>query len=127
LWLAGFFAITGAPPFGTFVGELAILRAAFQRRAYLPAALYLLLLSVIFIGMAAVLLRMIQGAREEAPAPGAAAAGAAAPAAVSLVPRESAAFLAAPLAFLAAAVVLGLGAPRFLHDLLREALRGWGG
>ena len=74
LWLAGFFAITGAPPFGTFVGELAILRAAFQRRAYLPAALYLLLLSVIFIGMAAVLLRMVQGAREEAPAAGAAAA-----------------------------------------------------
>jgi len=39
----------------------------------------------------------------------------------------SPALLAAPLAFLAAAVVLGLGAPRFLHELLREALRGWGG
>ena len=132
LWLAGFFAITGAPPFGTFVGELAILRAAFQRRAYLPAALYLLLLSVIFIGMAAVLLRMIQGGREEAPAAGGAAPAAAIPAGTtaavaSRARGESAAFLAAPLAFLAAAVILGLGAPRFLNDLLREALRGWGG
>jgi hydrogenase-4 component F len=129
LWLAGFFAITGAPPFGTFVGELAILRAAFQRRAWLPASLFLLLLAVIFIGMASVFLRMAQGPREPAggleptvgPKPGNTPAHASAPAA------ERPAFLAAPLAFLAAAAVLGLGAPRFLRELLGEALRGWGG
>ncbi len=132
LWLAGFFAITGAPPFGTFVGELAILRAAFERRAYLPASLFLLLLAFIFVGMAAVFLRMLQGPGESRPhgrAESPLAKGAAMPTtAARLGPRrESAAFLAAPLAFLAAAAMLGLAVPRFVHELLREALRGWGG
>jgi hydrogenase-4 component F len=50
LWLAGAFAITGAPPFGLFMSEFAIMRAglkpAFSWAVYVMAAL----LIVSFIG-----------------------------------------------------------------------------
>ncbi len=60
LWLAGFFSITGTPPFGTFFSELMIFRAAYHHH---PAAsvLYLFFLTFIFIGMAAAFLRMSLG------------------------------------------------------------------
>ena len=43
LFLAGFIAITGSPPFGPFVSEFTILRGAFEAHRIVPAALYLLL------------------------------------------------------------------------------------
>jgi hydrogenase-4 component F len=65
LFLAGFFAITGSPPFGPFISELAILTAAMDGRRYLIAALYLLLLAVIFIGMGSTVLAVVQGVPPE--------------------------------------------------------------
>ncbi len=50
LWLAGAVAITGAPPFGLFASELAILRAGFQTSGVWAALVMLVLLIVIFIG-----------------------------------------------------------------------------
>jgi len=61
LFLAGFFAITGSPPFGPFVSELAILVAAIDGRLYIVAALYLILLAIIFIGMGSTVLAVVQG------------------------------------------------------------------
>jgi hydrogenase-4 component F len=49
LWLAGAVAITGAPPFGLFLSELAILRAGFISNVW-AAATILVLLVVIFAG-----------------------------------------------------------------------------
>ena len=61
LWVAGFLAITGSPPFGPFLSELIILRSAIEQGQPIVAAAYLLLLSIIFIGMATIVLRMYQG------------------------------------------------------------------
>ena len=61
LLLAGFFAITGSPPFGLFLSELAIVRAAFHAEQYWAAGLFLGLLATVFIGMGAVVFRVVQG------------------------------------------------------------------
>ena len=61
LWLVGLFAITGAPPFVTFVSELMIARTALSSGRWMVSALFLVLLAVVFIGMAAIFLRMTLG------------------------------------------------------------------
>jgi hydrogenase-4 component F len=61
LLLAGFFAITGSPPFGLFLSELSIVRAALGAGRYGIAALLLALLATVFIGMGAVVIRVVQG------------------------------------------------------------------
>jgi hydrogenase-4 component F len=61
LFLAGFFAITGSPPFGPFLSELTILNGAFAEGQFLVGGLYLLLLGVVFIGMGATVLHVVQG------------------------------------------------------------------
>lgn len=61
LWLAGFLAITGSPPFGMFLSEFTILKAALDGGHTVTAVIYLSLLAVIFIGMAQIFLRMSQG------------------------------------------------------------------
>jgi hydrogenase-4 component F len=61
LWLAGFFAISGSPPFGMFVSELMILRGCIDGRHFIVAALYLAFLLTIFVGMSMVVLRMAHG------------------------------------------------------------------
>jgi hydrogenase-4 component F len=61
LWLAGFFALTGTPPFGVFVSEFTIVRAAVEEDRFVVVAAVLLLLAIIFAGMANIMLPMIQG------------------------------------------------------------------
>jgi hydrogenase-4 component F len=65
LWVAGFLAITGTPPFGIFISEFTILKGALDGGQYYIAAAYLALLAIIFIGMASVVLRMAQGQPHE--------------------------------------------------------------
>jgi hydrogenase-4 component F len=66
LWIAGFFAILGAPPFGAFTSELAILRAAVSSGSWLVVVLYSILLAAVFAGMIGVLVRMAQGGKPSA-------------------------------------------------------------
>ncbi len=61
LWVAGFLAITGSPPFGTFLSEFAILRASVVQGHVFIMVVYLILLALAFIGMAGAFLRMAQG------------------------------------------------------------------
>ncbi|MGE5707243.1 MAG: proton-conducting transporter membrane subunit [Bacteroidota bacterium] len=61
LWVAGFFAISGFPPFGTFLSEFSILKGALEGGFRLEAVLFLLFLALIFIGMATGFLRIAQG------------------------------------------------------------------
>ena len=61
LFLAGFLAITGSPPFGPFVSEFTIVNAAVGSGQYLAGGLFLLLLGVVFIGMGATVLAVVQG------------------------------------------------------------------
>jgi hydrogenase-4 component F len=67
LFLVGFLAVTGSPPFGTFVSELTILGAAMNGHRFIVAALYLFLLAVVFIGMGATVLAVVQGTPPEDP------------------------------------------------------------
>src|SRR5579884_2853471 len=50
LWLAGAAAITGAPPFGLFLSELAVLRAGLQHAFVWAVYLMAALLIVVFVG-----------------------------------------------------------------------------
>lgn len=61
LWFVGLFAITGSPPFGTFVSEFLILRGAFAQGQILVGVLYVALLAIVFIGMINIALHMLQG------------------------------------------------------------------
>ena len=68
LWVMGFLAITGFPPFGGFLSELIILKSALDQGQFGIAAVYLLILCIIFVGMATVVLRMAQGEPRGLPA-----------------------------------------------------------
>jgi hydrogenase-4 component F len=61
LFLAGWLAITGSPPFGPFLSEFTIVNAAFGTGQYLTAGLFLALLAAIFIGMGTTVLAVVQG------------------------------------------------------------------
>ena len=61
LFLAGFLAITGSPPFGPFVSEFTILSAAMADKQYVAAGLFLLLLMIVFMGMGVTVLAVVQG------------------------------------------------------------------
>ena len=62
LFLAGFIAITGSPPFSPFISEFTIVSSAFIDGRYLVGGLFLLFLVIIFIGMALTVLPMVMGA-----------------------------------------------------------------
>ena len=62
LWFGGFLAITGSPPFGTFVSEFCILQEAVRQERFLTAGLYLFFLLLVFIGMTTTFSKMTFGA-----------------------------------------------------------------
>ncbi len=109
LFLLGFIAITGSPPFGPFVSEFTILEAAVGSGRYAVAAMFLGFLLVIFVGMSATVLKVVQGA----------------PPASLVKPHRPETFLtlAPPVIFLACSLLLGLYLPPPLEALLREAAR----
>jgi hydrogenase-4 component F len=107
LFLAGFLAITGAPPFGPFVSEFTIVSAAMGRGHYIAGGLFLLLLGVVFIGMGATVLAVVQGnPPEQEEADGF---------------HDSAGTGAPIVVFMALVLLLGLYIPPPLESLLRAA------
>jgi hydrogenase-4 component F len=107
LLLAGFFAITGSPPFGPFLSELTILRSAVTAGRFWTAGLFLLMLVVVFLGMGATVLRVVLGEPSEQ--------------ARRRPHREGLATTAPIVGFLALVLLLGLYLPEPLQVLLREA------
>ena len=61
LWMGGFLAIVGSPPFGTFISEFTILKTALDQGHWTVAALYLIFLALVFVGMAGIVIRMSLG------------------------------------------------------------------
>jgi hydrogenase-4 component F len=113
LWLMGFLAITGTPPFGPFLSEFTILKAAVDGGNGIAAIAYLFLLAVIFIGMMTTALRMAQGLP-----PGNE---------VDLPRREYPISLVSPLALGLLVFTLGVYIPPPLKTALQEAARVVGG
>jgi len=107
LWVAGFLAIAGSPPFGLFVSELVILKGALQQGQTAVAIGYLLLLGVAFAAMARIVLRMAYGS----------------PAGIAVDPERSRGAWAVvpPMALGAVVLALGLCLPDWLQSALTEA------
>ena len=110
LFLAGFFAITGSPPFSPFLSEFGIISGTFGGGHPLVAALMLLFLAIIFMGMASTILPMMMGS----------------------APRESGTVVgyrdrfftvAPPLALMVVILVLGIWLPEPLRRLLADGAR----
>ncbi|MCE9525190.1 MAG: hypothetical protein K8R36_03955 [Planctomycetales bacterium] len=59
--MAGFFAITAAPPFACFVSEFQIIAATFDSGHYLAGGLFVACLLLVFIGMGAQLMHVCFG------------------------------------------------------------------
>lgn len=107
LFLAGFLAITGSPPFAPFVSEFTIVNAAVDSGQFLAAGLFLLLLAVVFIGMGATVLAVVQGEPPERK---------------QLNGFHDSVSTGVPiLLFMALVLLLGLYVPPPLEALLREA------
>jgi hydrogenase-4 component F len=107
LFLLGFFAITGSPPFGPFVSEFLIVSRAFAADRFLVGAGVLLLLLIVFTGMGRTVLTMVQGA----PSPEA-----------TRTSYRDGLLTGLPVAVsLALVLLLGLHIPAPLEALLRDA------
>jgi hydrogenase-4 component F len=121
-FLVGFLAITGSPPFGPFVSMLSILGGAFDAGRYLPAALFLVFLLVVFVGMGKTVLQVVQG-RAPLEQSTTTAVGAATAVAAPAAPRYRDELLTClPLfGLLAVVLLLGIWIPEGLDELLREA------
>ncbi|HVP67560.1 MAG TPA: proton-conducting transporter membrane subunit [Anaeromyxobacteraceae bacterium] len=113
LFLAGFLAVTGTPPFSPFWSEFLILNGALGKGRYVVGGLFLLFLAVVFIGMGATVLRVVQGDDRGAPdRPDF---------------RDSWLTAGPPLALLASVLALGLWLPGPLSALFRSAAALVGG
>ena len=113
LWLAGFLALTGTPPFGVFLSKFIILKTALEQGRYLLAALFLGVLAVIFIGLAKIFIPMAQGDPPENLGDG---------------PRKESPFAVLPsLIFLAIVLLLGIYIAPPLSDALAQAASMLGG
>jgi len=111
LLVLGLFAVTGSPPFGLFLSEFTILRAAFGAGHPWIAVLMLLFLAIIFVGMAVMILGMALG--EPEPRAGHA--------------PESWWLLAGPVGLAAAVLLLGVYIPGPLQHALTIAATALGG
>ena len=117
LWIAGFLAITGSPPFGVFLSEFTILKAALDQGHAGIAAAYLGLLVLIFVGMATIVLNMSQGERSSSGE---------GPAGESFL-SESPSMIIPPLLLGGMALGLGVYIPPILSEVLDDAVRALGG
>ena len=108
LFLAGFMAIIGSPPFGPFISEFSILNAGFAAGHAVACGLFLVLLLIIFIGMGATVLKVVQ--RRD-------------PASVSQpVFKEGLLAVAPPIVLLGLVLLLGVHIPDALNTLLQDAV-----
>lgn len=109
LFLFGFIAITGSPPFGPFVSEFTIVTSAFTSGRFVTAGLFLLFLLVVFVGMGATVLAAVQGR----------------PPLRARMTRYRDGLMTgtATAAFMGLSLLLGLWIPSPLRDLLDQAVR----
>jgi len=108
LFLAGFFAITGSPPFGLFISEFTILRAAIAGGHVGVAITFLTLLFIIFVGMSATVLSIVQGEPSQK--------------ALSSKHKEGFTTVAPIMAFLGLVLILGVYVPPSLSAALSKAV-----
>ena len=109
--LAGLFAVTGSPPFGLFISEFTILGAAFHSSLAWLAIVMLVLMAIVFVGMARMILGVVYGAPD-----------AGAPALAETFP-----LVAGPWALGGLVLMLGVYIPPALQGVLARAAAALGG
>ena len=114
LLIVGLFAVTGSPPFGMFFSEFTILTGAIGERYHWVAAATVVLLAVIFVGIAQMILHMVYGA----PAPHSASKSPA---------GERSWLIVAPAALAVLVLLFGLYLPAQLKDAMATAAATLGG
>jgi hydrogenase-4 component F len=108
LFVAGFLAITGSPPFGPFISELTIFGASMNAHRYWVAAAYLVLLAIIFIAMGSTVFAVALGEPPEESEP---------------VTTAESLFVTVPIvACLAIVLMMGIWIPTPVTTLLNEAV-----
>lgn len=108
LFLVGFLAITGSPPFGPFISEFSILTGAFGTGRFVTAGLFLFLLLVVFMGMGVTVLRVIQGRM---------------PAEAAKTPyRDGLLTVGPPILLMGLVLLLGLYIPPPLNTMIQNAV-----
>lgn len=108
-WITGFLAITGSPPFGTFLSEFTILKTALGQGRWFVSAAYLLFLTMAFVGMLKPFLQMTFGTSGRPRT------------------REPISCYMPQIALLMLSLYLGLHIPDYLMELLRDAAVTLGG
>jgi len=106
--LAGFLAVSGVPPFGTFLSELIILYAALIGHHYVVVFFYCLFLALIFIGIADIILKMLQGRPVHE--------------SVSQGPKESWSMVMPILFLIVVVFILGFYIPPILNNVLQQGV-----
>ncbi|HEX6559052.1 MAG TPA: proton-conducting transporter membrane subunit, partial [Longimicrobiales bacterium] len=109
-WICGLLAISGIPPFGTFISEFLIVRGLFDDGRNWVAAAVLLLLTLVFAAMSSIMLRMTFG-----------------PVRDRRTVRSSLWQWAGTGGLLAIVVLLGVQPPRGLLELMSSAAGLFGG
>ena len=113
LWVAGFLAITGVPPFGMFLSEFTIAKGILDGNHYEIAIAFLILLALIFVGMSSAVLKMAQGKISDLP---------------STPPRrETLLAIGPPMVLGLLILVLGLYVPPILSRALHDVAQTLGG
>ncbi len=112
LWLAGFLSITGSPPFGTFISEFTIFKAAIEQGHFWIAIGFIGILATIFVVMASIVLKMCFSTPRPID---------------QGTDHESWTMILPPLFLGILSLILGLYLPPFLKDLLNEAAHLLGG
>ncbi len=123
VWIVGLLAISGSPPFGSFLSEFTILKGILDAGRPWVGVLYLASLSVIFVGMSAIVVPMVYGEPSHTSGPAAGGADSAIEQAESPVSRRAEPFwsLAPPFILALVALLLGLYVPPQLSALLQSA------
>jgi hydrogenase-4 component F len=111
LLLAGLFAVTGSPPFGPFVSEFTILGAAIGQGHPWVAAITVVLLATIFVGMARPILDVLYGE----------------PRGLATDHRAGGLRLSGPVVLVLLLLLLGVYLPLQLRDVLARATASLGG
>ena len=114
LWIAGFLAICGVPPFGTFVSEFTVMTVLGANGRWLTLAMFLLTLGIVFVGMQRIVIPMAFGRPPESQASGAPV-------------RFLTAADVPPLALLCVVLLLGVWLPEPVTRLITQAAAVMGG
>jgi hydrogenase-4 component F len=123
LWIVGVLAITGSPPFGTFLSEFAVLKGMIDSSRMLVAFFYLLALAIVFVGMLATIIPVVYGkpVRAEPDPAGEGGPQPSNPLQGSASHAEPLWSVGPPLLLGLAVLVLGFYVPQELSDFLHRA------